>query len=355
MAERRRQGCHAVKPILLAPLAMLGLPVATGFAQCVTVPAPVISVDLPSRYAQDDKTRSAIDEAANARVNEGLAPVDDFVAVLARQTTDALRLARLGEGEKARLMADCVLAGLERWAASDALSQLDSLNAKQSIPSRLGGAAFAYGLAAPLATRDPARSKVIGGWLVERATATMAFFDDPKTSTRTARNNLRMWAALSVLRTGIDARDKSLIGWAEASFRRALCEAHADGSLPHEMSRGSLALHYQLHAMQPLVVGVALLRLEGIDLRQTCDNALTRIVMFTLAAVDMPALATAHAGERQKRITGRASLEGFHLAWIPAWQSLSLSPALDGYAPAGMVLSNSRLGGDQVEIWGRRP
>jgi poly(beta-D-mannuronate) lyase len=343
-----------MKLISLSLLALLGDPAAS-FARCATIPNPVISVNLPSRYETGSSTRSEIDEAANAQVNKVLEPVDSFVSVLARQTTDALRLARLGEGDKARLMADCVLEGLERWAASNALSQLDSLNAKQSIPSRLGGAAFAYGLAAPLATRDPARSKVIGGWLAARAAATMAFFDDPKTSARTARNNLRMWAALSVLRTGIDARDQAQVSWAEASFRQALCDANADGSLPLEMTRGSLALHYQLHAIQPLVVGVALLRQEGIDLRQSCDNALTRIVMFTLAAVDMPVLAAAHAGERQKRITGRASLQGFQLAWIPAWQSLSLSPALDGYAPAGMYLSNSRLGGDQVEIWGTRP
>ncbi|TAG27193.1 MAG: hypothetical protein EAZ40_04160 [Rhodobacterales bacterium] len=252
-------------------------------------------------------------------------------------------------------MADCVLEGLESWAASNALSQLDSLNARQSVPSRLAGAAFAYGLAAPLATPDPVRGRVIVGWLKHRAAATMAFFDDLKTSARTARNNLRLWAALSVMRTGIDTHDTALIGWGEASFRQALCAANADGSLPLEMSRGSLALHYQLHAVQPLVVGVALLQQEGIDLRRTCDDALTRIVMFTLAAVDLPALAAAHAGERQKRITGRASLQGFQLAWIPAWQSLSLSPTLDSYAPAGMVLSNSRLGGDQGEVWGKRP
>ncbi|TAG19558.1 MAG: hypothetical protein EAZ40_10540, partial [Rhodobacterales bacterium] len=130
-----------MKLIFPSLLAMLGLPVAGAVAQCVPVPESVISVDVPSRYAQGDKTRSEIDEAANARVNEGLAPVDDFVALLARQTTNALRLARLGEGAKARIMADCVLEGLERWAASNALSQLDSLNARQSVPSRLAGAA----------------------------------------------------------------------------------------------------------------------------------------------------------------------------------------------------------------------
>lgn len=343
-----------MKLMTLSLLAVLGQPALPALAECATIPNPVVSVNLPSRYETGSSSRSEIDEAANAQVNKVLAPVDAFVSVLARQTTDALRLARLKEGDKARVMADCVMDGLETWAKANALSKLDSVNAKLAIPSRLAGMAFAYGLAAPLATRDAAQRKAIGGWLVKRAGDTMKFFDDPKTPPRAARNNLRMWAALSVLRTGIDAKDKVLISWGRSSFRQALCTANEDGSLPLEMQRGPLALHYQIHALQPLVVGVALLRAEGADLSKECNNALTRIVKFTLAAVNKPALASAHAGVPQKGITGKASLEAFELAWIPAWQSLGLSPSLKGYAPAKMVLSNSKLGGNQVEIWEKR-
>lgn len=340
--------------IRLSLLALLGLPASGAFAECAKIPNPVISVELPSRYETGSTTRSEIDEAANARVNEVLKPVDTFVSVLARQTTDALRLARLKEADKARVLADCVMAGLERWAKANALSRLGSVNARLAIPSRLSGAAFAFGLAAPLATRNPERTKLVGGWLVKRANDTVKFFDDPKTPPRAARNNLRMWAALSVLRTGIDAKDKVLIRWAENSFRAAMCSANKDGSLPLEMERGPLALHYQLHAIQPIVVGVALLRVQGIDLRKTCDNAVARIVGFTLAAVDKPALASAHAGVPQKQKPGKAALEAFELAWIPAWQSLSLQPNLKNYPPPKMVLSNSKLGGNQVEIWEKR-
>jgi poly(beta-D-mannuronate) lyase len=340
--------------IRLSILALLGLPAAAAHAECAKIPNPVISIELPSRYETGSTTRSEIDEAANALVNEVLKPVDTFVSVLARQTTDALRLARLKEADKARVMADCVMVGLERWAKANALSKQGTLNAKLAVPSRLAGIAFAYGLAAPLATRNPERTKVIGAWLVKRANETVKFFDDPKTPPRAARNNLRMWAALSVLRTGINAKDKVLVRWAENSFRGTLCTANKDGSLPLEMERGPLALHYQLHAIQPLVVGVALLRGEGFDLRKTCDNALARIVGFTLAAVDKPALASAHAGVPQKRKPGKASLEAFELAWIPAWQTLSLSPNLKNYPPPKMVLSNSKLGGNQVEIWEKR-
>ena len=338
----------------LTPVAFLfalGLQTGLADAKCVPTPVPVVSVDLPSRYEDGSKTRSEIDEAANAQVNKVLEPVDEFVSVLARQTTDALRLAKIGEREKAQLLADCVMAGLERWAKANALSRLTSVNARLAIPSRVAGAAFAYALASPLASRKEAQRKAISAWLVRQANETVKFFDDPKTPPRAARNNLRMWAALSVLRTGLTVKDNSLVKWSEDSFRRTLCTASKDGSMPLEMERGPLALHYQLYATQPLVVGVALLKANGKDLSKICNNALQRIVGFTLDAIDDPGLASTRAGVVQKRPRGKSSLQAHELAWIPAWQSLGLSPSLKGYAPSKMTLSNSKLGGNQTLIW----
>jgi poly(beta-D-mannuronate) lyase len=321
-------------------------------AKCEPVPQPVVRVSLPSRYTDGSATRSEIDEAENARVNAILAPVDKYVSLLARQTSDALRLARDKEPEKARVLADCVMIGLAAWAKADALSRLNSVNARLAIPSRIGGAAFAYALAAPLASRNEARNKDVRRWLVARAGDTVKFFDDPKTPPRASRNNLRMWAALAVLRIGLTTKDAALTSWSEMSFRKALCTANADGSLPLEMERGPLALHYQLHATAPIVIGVALLQAEGgRDLRKTCNNAASRIVNFTATAIRKPAIASARAGVQQKRITGLSSVEGFELAWIPAWQTLGLSPDLKNYAPAKLNLSNSKLGGNQTLIW----
>jgi poly(beta-D-mannuronate) lyase len=338
----------------LFPLSMLlalGLQTSLAHAKCEPTPEPVVSVDLPSRYEDGSRTRSEIDEAANAHVNEVLEPVDKFVSILARQTTDALRLAKSGEQEKARVFADCVLAGLDRWAKADALSRLTSVNARLAIPSRMAGAAFAYALTSPLASRNESRRKSISAWLLRRANDTVKFFDDSKTPPRAAQNNLRTWGALTVLRTGLSTNEVKLVRWSEASFRRTLCTANKDGSLPLEMERGPLALHYQIHAIGPLVVGVALLKASGRDISKVCDNALQRVVGFTLDAIDDPALASAHAGVPQKQKRGKSSLEGHELAWIPAWQSLGLSPNLKSYAPAKMTLSNSKLGGNQTLVW----
>jgi poly(beta-D-mannuronate) lyase len=337
--------------IRVSVLLLVSLSASAVFSKCEDVPAPVIKVELPSRYTDGSATRSEIDEAENARVNEILKPVDKFVSVLAKQTTDTLRLVKGKEREKAKVLADCVMAGLDRWATADALSRLTSVNAKLAIPSRIGGAAFAYALASPHATRNEARKKRISTWLLTRANDTTKFFDDPKTPPRAARNNLRMWAALAALRIGLVAKDAKLVLWSQTSFRDALCAANKDGSLPLEMERGPLALHYQVHAVAPIVVGVALLKSDGKDLSRTCGNAASRVVSFTVAAIKNPALASAHAGVKQKGISGVSSLEAFELAWIPAWQSLGLSPSLKGFAPSKMVLSNSKLGGNQTLIW----
>jgi poly(beta-D-mannuronate) lyase len=329
----------------------VSLHASAAFSKCKDVPSPVGKVELPSRYTDGSATRSEIDKAENARVNEILKPVDKFVSVLAKQTTDTLRLGKGTEREKAKVLADCVMAGLDRWATADALSRLTRVNAKLAIPSRIGGAAFAYALAPPHATRNEARKQRISTWLLTRAKDAAKFFDDPKTPPRAASTNLRMWATLAVLRVGLAAQRARLVLWSQASFRDALCAANKDGSLPLEMERGPLALHYQIHAVAPIVVGIALLKSDGKDLSKTCGNAVSRVVSFTVAAIKNPALASAHGGVKQKGISGVSSLEAFELAWIPVRQSLGLSPNLKGFAPSKMVLSNSKLGGNQTLIW----
>jgi len=315
-------------------------------AVCVQAPEPVVSLSYGSRYTEESEDRSDLDEKSNAEVEEALGPVDDFIVDLAR----AANRAQAGEDDAAEA-ADCLVDAVHAWAEADALSRLESMNAQISVPSRLGGIAMAYLQAKPHATTlDPARQEVIETWLQDRALATMAFFDT-EAPTNASRNNLRAWAGLAAAAVGRSTGNDEILDWAGGTVELVACQADEDGALPLEMARGPRALHYQIHAVGPLVVSAALLAEDGRDLFSACDGALHRIVDFVPNAFEDPALVNDKAGEEQTFFQGDEELRGFELAWAEAYLSrfedASLAAFVEGYRP----LANSKFGGAQGLLW----
>ncbi len=68
---------------------------------CPKPVTPVVNVDLPSRYKDDDRSRSELDETLNAEVEKALAPIDAFIRDLA-STANATT-----NEKKAEAAADC--------------------------------------------------------------------------------------------------------------------------------------------------------------------------------------------------------------------------------------------------------
>lgn len=312
---------------------------------CAAIPAAVVSLDHGSRYVATDKSRSDFDEAANKEVNAQLAPVDDFISNLAVAANRAL-----STPDDRAAAVDCVLRGLEEWARANALSDLATMNAQLSAPSRIAGLAFAYAQIKPFLTPSDAQA-VVERWLADRARAIMIYFDT-EAPTNASRNNLRAWAALAVARVGVTVEDATMIDWADASVRLVVCQVVEDGSLPLEMARQDLALHYQLHAVTPLVVTAALLQARGHNLFVACDQALHRAVAFTLNAFEDPDLIETLTGHPQSYFNGSEELRGFELAWAEAYLSLFYAPRLASFIATYGALGNSKLGGRQSLLWG---
>lgn len=338
-----------VFPALVALSLVAGLPVraeepAPDPFVCAATPDPVVSLDHGSRYEAKDDSRSGLDEASNKEVNAQLKPVDDFVTDLALAANRAVS----AKEDRPEAVA-CVLSGLAVWAKADALSKLESMNAQLSAPSRIAGLAFAYAQVQPFLEPSEDRT-LVEGWLTQRAEATMAYFDTdaPKNA---SRNNLRAWAALAVARVGLTVENAKMIEWADASVRLVVCQAAPDGSLPLEMARRELALHYQLHALTPIVVTAALLQPSGHDLFLACDGAIHRMVGFVLAAFDDPEMVAGLAGEPQSYFNGSEELRGFELAWAEAYLSLFDAPKLVEFVTTFGALGNSKLGGRQELLW----
>ncbi len=330
-----------------ALLLLLASPLAAEEApKCPEEAKPVVALGFGSRYTDDSKNRSDFDEESDKAVTAALKPIDDFITELAKQTNILNELDT--KPDAAQKAATCVMDSIYVWAKADALSDLQTQGANLSAPSRVGGIAFAYAAALKVVPQPEGKAE-IEAWLLARSRETMAYFDT-EAPPRASQNNLRAWAGLAVTRVGLVLDDPTLIDWGANTLRLVACTANPDGSLPNEMWRGKLALHYQLHAVAPLVTSAALLQDRRPDLLATCDGALTRIVAFTLDGLDDPSAVQKITGETQT-VGGPRKARDFELAWIPAYLTIDPDPQIAARADKIKELGNSKLGGDQRLLW----
>ena len=336
--------------ICLAAAASLGIPAAPALAQteaaCVTVPEPVVSLSYGSRYIDDDDSRSVVDEESEQAVNDALRPIDDFLRDLTSEANAVLR-----GGDDRQEKADCVVAAIAEWAEADALSDLGTFNAGLTVGARYAGFAMAYRQVRPYSSLM-AEGEAIEEWLSTRVREQMTFWEEEATP-GAKTGNLRAWAALAVNLVGDVTGDDDALFWSASSITHVMCTALDDGSLPQEMKRGNYALHYQLHAISPLVVTAALLEEQGLSVKDNCGDALQRIVIYALNDIENEgAAAMEYSGKEQSYWDGTEELESHEMAWLEAYLTLFPDPEIDAYAEQFRPLGNSKLGGSQSLLWG---
>ncbi len=307
---------------------------------------PIVSLAFQSRYSADDPERATLDPESEADVLEALAPLDGFIDHL---SVHAGRLYR-GRPPERRQAALCIVERLGYWARKDALSSLGTETVKLTIGSRLASFALLFWQASPY-VREHEDFDVIVAWLERRIAEQMSFWDRAPDGARVG--NLRAWAALGGAAASLVSDRGDLAEWAEASVTEVLCTAEEDGSLPQEMSRGKLALHYQMHAVAPLVTASALLERQGISMQSRCDGALHRVVGFVVGDITGENRAERITGEAQTLDQDANEIANYQLAWIEPYLHLADNADIDALVSEKRPLNYTKLGGNQTALWGR--
>ncbi|WP_068115973.1 alginate lyase family protein [Tropicimonas marinistellae] len=328
----------------LAALFSLGLGAFAGDAaaaseMCRVRADPVVTLGFASRYKEDSESRSDIDPKGNAEVNAALKPVDDFIRDLSTEANQILIRPKSAD------RADCLVAELRRWADAGALGDLQTFTAQISVGGRFAGISLAYLQVRDTATR-PQDVAAVDRWLGQAAREELRFWAEDATP-GAQKGNLRAWSSLGVIATGIATGDGELVAQAAEVVEMLMCTATPDGGLPQEMRRGKYALHYQLHAIAPLVLSVSLLRTQDLDLSDACDAALHRIVEFAVSDLDTGARSEAYSGRQQSYFDGTETLRPHELAWADLYFTMSESAELERRVAPIRPLKNSKLGGNQ--------
>ena len=241
------------------------------------------------------------------------------------------------------------LAGsLNAWASENAL--LGKVN-KQGAYERvwaLSGLALAYLRVRDAPVVDQDERSTIENWFRSIARAVIAEFE--RRGPMSGLNNHACWAATAVAAAAIAAHDKDLFSWGVSTAEVALGQVRADGFLPLELQRKTLALHYHLFALAPLVMLSELVHADADQSdRLRFDDLLGRLIDRVIAGLRDPTSFAKAAGAPQS-IT--LPPRGVDLAWAEIVYARSPDPRLGAWIAAARPLRDDRLGGSMTLAFG---
>jgi poly(beta-D-mannuronate) lyase len=312
--------------------------------ECDTPAAPVISLDVQSKYKQDDANKATIDEEAEEAYSEAVEPLREYGKTLVRISN-----AYVKSDPKNTLAAACALTWLDHWAAADAMTAMRSKQARFNLGQALGGFSLAY-----LQIRDAPglpedQKKRVEAWLKSLGRQIMDFMNGNKEVS--GKNNHRYWAGLSATAAGIATGDKQLTDWGIDSARIGLAQITPDGTLPLEVSRGKRARDYHIFAAQPLVATAELARGQGVDLYAENGGALTRLVNRVVDSLDDPSFFEKASGAKQERYPGGDTVPANRIAWLEIHQSRFPSPKAEAVLEEKRPVASSGIGGDMTLLF----
>lgn len=308
---------------------MLALSAGGAAAACPAPPAAVRDLDVPRFYA--DRAGSEIDRDKLALQQDVVAPLRVFLQQVA---ADADRSLAPGSSARQRDSGRCAVVWLARWAREGAfLGRIDGAQSEAQRKWDFTGAAMAWLKVKPYASDDERRA--VEGWLDRLATATRAYFDDP----RRTRNNHWYWLGLGLGATAIATGSEERWRQARAIMQDAARDIAPDGSMPKELTRQSRALHYHAFALAPLVTLAELAAYKGEDWYALGDAALHRAVAFTVAQFADPSTIAKRAAAKQEIGPSTPSA-----GWLPIYRA-RFPTRLQGPLPA-MRPNHRWLGGD---------
>lgn len=285
---------------------------------CPAPPAFAPTLDLHGYYS--DKNYSIIDPKLLAAFNEASAGPTH----LGQSATNAADAWRDHGSRAAAACVESLLAAAARAHAWD--GPLAPHNDASMQNWLLSAAAIAYLKVRDSHTGTPADDAAIQAWFARLAARVRTYFEEQTGHPGSeAWNNHMFWAGLSLAAEGVADNNVDDLSWATGAYRLGVDEIQPDGSLPAEMDRRQMALHYQLYALGPLVMIAELTRPNGLDLYTQQNSALHRLVAFDIAALQDPTRIARRTGIAQ---TITPPYSGLEIGWAVPWVRRFPNPQL---------------------------
>jgi poly(beta-D-mannuronate) lyase len=263
---------------------------------CPAPPPFSRTTDISAYYI--DKNASVADPqklAAFQKASEAPTALSRFAALAAD--------AYLDKGSRAA--ASCVYSLLDGAAKAEAWSgRMHDFNGVYIQNWLLSAVAISYLKVRPSGVGTREQDAVIQRWFGLVAHRVTDYFDEEvvrlgEQNGISRENNHIYWAGLAVAAAGIARNDPAEFQWGLRAYTMGVDAIQPDGSLPLELWRCQMTLHYHLYALGALVMLAELGEANGLDLYAEDNGAIHRLVGFCLAGLEDPPAVERQVGVKQ--------------------------------------------------------
>jgi hypothetical protein len=248
--------------------------------------------------------------------------------------------------------AECALLQMDAWGRFGGLARVADRQAESLRTATLAGLALSWLEIRDAPYLDPwARSRVLIWLRRVAAVVRLSHEQGSGSAPPDTREADIAWSGLALAASGVALDDRGFFDWGIRQARTLIGSANTDGTLPHELGAGQLALHAHLTVLQPLSVLNELAYANGIDLE--ADGRLARMVATGFAGARHEALFARLTGRRQSGVDAAESANPLAnaagiLVWLGRHPDAFIYSALVPLLP----LREPGLGGDVGLLYG---
>jgi len=304
-----------------------------------TCPAPPqLPHDFATKSYYIDSHHSIADPALKKRYEDSVAAIQDFSRAVVK-AADAYQT----KGSRAAAL--CVSTLLGDAAKQKALTgNMDGSQPSYVQGWNLGSWAVAYLKVRGSGVVSNQQSHEILKWLKKLAEDNRDYYEDKRRrpGALDAHNNHLYWAGFAISAAAIANNDRGLFRWGMDAYREGAHDIRDDGTLPLEMDRAQMALHYHLYALVPLVLLAEFGETNGLDLYAERDYAIKRLVARCVAGLQDPSFFQQKTGVAQ---VTTPEIQAWEIAWAQPYTRRFPDAKLSALIAQAKWLNDTTSGG----------
>jgi len=313
-------------------------PVAASDASYTCPAAPQLPHDFETKSYYTDSHHSVTDPALKKKYEDSVAGIDDFSRAVVK-AADAF------QAQGSRAAAQCVGQLLESAAKQNALTgKMGGSQASYVRGWSLGAWSVAFLKVRGSRIVPEEQSKSIVLLLKKLAEENREYYEEKRRYGRTtdAYNNHLYWAGFAIAAAAIANDNHELFQWSMDAYKQGVHDIREDGTLPMEMDRGQMALHYHLYALAPLMMLAELGQANGIDLYGERDFAIKRLVARCISGLGDPSYFQQKTGVPQ---VTTPEIEPWEISWAQPYTRRFPDPKISALLSKASRLNFTMLGG----------
>jgi len=298
--------------------------------------------ELPHNFATNsyyiDEHHSIIDPALKKRYEDSVKGIEDFSRAVVK-AADAYQTSG------SRAAAQCVFSLLNSAAEQKVLTgRMDGGQASYVQGWNLGAWGVAYLKVRPSELSSPDQVRVVVAWLKKLAEDNRGYYDGKRQHRRPndSDNNHVYWAGFAIAAAAIANDDRKLFDWGMDAYKHGVNYIQPDGTLPLEMERGQMALHYHLYALAPLIMLAEFGETNGLSLYAERNYAIKRLVTRCVSGLQDPTFFQQRTGVPQ--VTD-PKVQAWQISWAQAYTRRFPAPEITELLHEADRLNYTTLGG----------